>query len=141
MKVRRILVPVKGSQIDAEIIEFACNYARRVKAEVYAIYVIEVKRSLPLDAEMQPEMEWGEQILEQAERAAESVDWRIQSELLQAREIGPAIVDEAIERSVDVIVMGIPYSKRIGEFDMGKIVPYVLKNAPCRVWVLRDARV
>jgi nucleotide-binding universal stress UspA family protein len=140
MKLRRILAPVNGTAIDSEVIEFACSVAKRTKAEIYAIYVIEVKRSLPLDADMQPEMERGEQVLEQAEHIAEANDCRIQSELLQAREIGPAIVDEAIERSVDMVVLGLPFSKRIGEFELGKTASYVLKHAPCRVWVLREAR-
>ncbi len=139
MKVRRILVPVNGNRTDSEAIEFACSYAKRTKAEVFAIYVIEVKRTLPLDAEIQPEIERGEQVLEQAERVAEGVDCQIQAELLQARDVGPAIVDEAIERGVDLIVMGLTYKKRFGEFNLGRAVPYVLKQAPCQVWILRES--
>ncbi len=139
MKARRILVPVSGSATDSEAVGFACNCAKKAKAEVYAIYVIEVKRALPLDAEIQPEIERGEQVLERAERVAEGADCKIQAELLQAREVGPAIVDEAIERGVDLIVMGLSYKKRFGEFNLGRAVPYVLKHAPCRVWVLRES--
>jgi hypothetical protein len=40
---------------------------------------------------------------------------------------------------VDLILLGINYEKRFGEFSMGKTVPYVLKNAPCRVWICRQA--
>lgn len=139
MKARRILVPVNGSAPDAEAVGFACNCAKKTKADVFAIYVIEVKRALPLDAEIQPEIERGEQVLEQAERAAEAADCQIHAELLQARDVGPAIVDEAIERGVDLIVMGLGYKKRFGEFNLGRAVPYVLKHAPCRVWILRES--
>jgi Universal stress protein family len=48
-------------------------------------------------------------------------------------------VDEALEREVDLIVMGIGYKRKFGEFDMGHTAPYVLKNAPCRVWLARAA--
>lgn len=139
MKARRILVPVSGSAPDTDAVEFACNCAKKFKAEVYAIYVIEVKRALPLDAEIQPEIERGEQVLERAEQVAQAMDCQIQAELLQARDVGPAIVDEAIERGVDLIVMGLSYKKRFGEFNLGRAVPYVLKHAPCRVWVLRES--
>jgi len=47
-------------------------------------------------------------------------------------------VDEAIERGVDVIIMGLKYEKRFGDFDMGIVVPYILRNAPCRVLVWRE---
>ena len=35
--------------------------------------------------------------------------------------------------------MGIGYKRKFGEFDLGQTAPYVLKNAPCRVWLARAA--
>lgn len=134
----RILVPVNGNPTDREVVELACQVAKKAKAQVIAIYVIEVRRTLPLDVELPTETANGEEILERVERAAEDLDQEIQTELLQARDVGTTIVDEAIERGVDLIVMGITYKKRFGEFDLGKTTPYVLKNAPCRVWVVRE---
>jgi nucleotide-binding universal stress UspA family protein len=59
--------------------------------------------------------------------------------LLQARDVGAALVDEATERGADVLVVGLGYRKRFGgDFAIGRTVPYVLKNAPCAVWVLRE---
>ena len=40
----------------------------------------------------------------------------------------------------DLIVMGLPYKRRFGEFNLGKTVPYVLKNANCRVMLFREHR-
>ncbi len=88
---------------------------------------------------IEPEVRKGEAVLDQAERVAEELDYEVDAELLQAREVGPAVVDEAIERGVDLIVLGVPYKKRFGEFNLGKVAPYVLKNAPCRVWLVRQA--
>ena len=64
---------------------------------------------------------------------AEEQDYEVATDLLQAREAGPTIIDEAVEREVDVILMGVTYKKRFGQFSLGNVVPYVLKNAPCRV--------
>ncbi len=140
MKFLRILVPVSGdnAEADKEAIELACRMAKEAKGKVYVVYVIQVKRSLPLDAELEPETQTAEEVLGRAEEAADEQDYEIETDLLQTREIGPAIVDEAMERSVDVILMGMGYRKRFGQFDMGETIPYVLENAPCRVIVLRQ---
>jgi len=138
-KLTNILVPVSGNPIDEEAIGLACRVAKGSKGKVYAVYVVEVNRTLPLDAELAGEVQKGESILDEAERVAAELSYEIESEVLQAREVGPALVDEAIERGIDLIVLGITYKKRFGEFHMGKVVPYILKNAPCRVWMVREA--
>ena len=139
MKVNKVLVPVVGNSIDDEAILLACSVARRQKAKVYVIYVIEVSRALPLDAEIHADIEKGEQVLDHADRLAGDNDATVETELLQAREIGPAIVDEAVERGVDAIIIGVPYRKQFGEFTLGSTANYVLKNAPCAVWACREA--
>ena len=139
IEARRILVPIKGNPTDDEVIQLALELGRRSKAQVFAIHVIEVKRTLPLDAELQEEAERGEDVLNRAEQVADQAGLSIHTDLLQARDVGPAIVDEALERGIDLIVLGITYKKRFGEFDLGKTAPYVLKHAPCRVWVCRQA--
>ena len=48
----KILVPVRGTRADDEAIKLACTLAKRTASQVSALYVIEVKRSLPLDAEV-----------------------------------------------------------------------------------------
>ncbi|TET40129.1 MAG: universal stress protein [Dehalococcoidia bacterium] len=138
MEVTKVLVPVNGERVDEEVIKLACTIARRRKGKVYVVYVIQVKRALPLDAEIESETQKGEKILKRAERIAGELDYQVETELLQAREVGPALVDEAVERGVDLILMGINYKKRFGEFNLGSTVPYVLKNAPCRVLLWRE---
>ena len=134
----KILVPVNGSSLDATVVALAAQLARRAKGRVYAIYVIEVRRTLPLDADMPAERRDADVALDRVERAAEEADQEIETEILQARDIGTAIVEEAVEANVDLILMGIPYRRKFGEFDLGRTVPYVLKNAPCEVWVCRE---
>jgi nucleotide-binding universal stress UspA family protein len=50
-------------------------------------------------------------------------------------------VDEVVERSVDVLVMGLAYGKRFGECDLGETAEYVLRHTPCQVWLVREAAV
>ena len=131
-------MPVNGSDADRGAIDLACQVARRQKTRVEAIYVIEVNRSLPIDAEMQAEIERGESVLDASERISHEHDVEMETSLLQARDVGAAIVDEAVQLRADVIVMGMPYKRKFGEFAMGPTATYVLKNAPCLVWVARQ---
>ena len=133
MDFNRILVPVAGTEADDEAIRLACRLARRVKGKIRAIYVITVKRSLPLDAEIETETKKAEAILDRAQGVADEEDYEIETDLLQAREAGPSVVDEAVERNIDLILMGIKYKRAFGQFNLGSVVPYILENAPCRV--------
>ncbi|MDZ7318909.1 MAG: universal stress protein [candidate division KSB1 bacterium] len=138
MTFTHILVPVSGNPVDEEAIRLAVLIARQDKAKISAIHVIEVQRNLPLNAENAPQLERGEWILSQAERVAKSAKGSIETELLQARIAGAALVNEAIERHVDLIIVGVPYRKPLGEFVLGTTTNYLLQNAPCRVWLCRE---
>lgn len=134
---KSILVPVNGSEYSLNAVEFACNIARRTRATVHVVHVIEVKRSLPLDAELVTEAQAGEAILAEAEAVARRQDSEVAGDLLQARDAGHAIVDEAVERQADVIVLGVPFRRPFGEFELGKVATHVLKSAHCEVILLR----
>jgi nucleotide-binding universal stress UspA family protein len=70
---------------------------------------------------------------------AEQEKVALESQLLQARDVGAALVDEAVAIDADAIVMGLPYHVRFGgDFALGQTIPYVFKNAPCRVLVVRE---
>ena len=131
------MVPLSGGSADEETIKLACKLARKPKAKVYAVYIIEVERSLPLDTPVDSETEKAEEILTRAEDIATKAGYEIETDLLQAREIGPAIVNEAVEKGVDLIVMGIGYKKRLGVFDLGETIPYIFKEAPCQILLYR----
>lgn len=138
MELNRILVAASGNGADEEAVKLACNLAKKSKARIYVVYVIEVKRSLPLDAVIESEIQRAEEVLTRAEDIAAERDYEVETDLIQAREAGPAIVDEAMERDVDLILMGVTYKKRFGAFSLGSAIPHVLKEAPCRVLLCRD---
>jgi len=133
MEFKKILVPVVGTEADDEAIKLACQLARKDKGKIWAVYVITIKRALPLEAEIEPEIRKAEEILDHAESVADEQDYEVETDLLQSREAGPSIVEEALEREVDLILMGLEYKTSFGQFSLGSVAPYVLKNAPCRV--------
>jgi len=143
MEYSKILVPVVGSNVDSEAMKLACRLAKKdkekekdkekVKGRIWAVSVVAIKRALPLDAEIDSEIQRAEEVLDKVERIAEEEEFEIETDVLQARDVGPAIIDEAVERGVDLIVMGIVYKRQFGQFSLGDVVPYVLKNSPCPV--------
>ncbi len=137
MKFYRILVTVDGGDADRDAIEMACKLARETKGTVFVVHVIEVKRSLPLNASLDAHADEGGRILRRAQDFADAHGCNLETDLLQAREPGPAIVTEALEKQIDLILLGMGYRTKFGQFEIGETIPYVLKNAPCRVMVLR----
>ena len=108
----------------------ACGLTKRNKGKIYAVYVIEVARALALDAEMIPEAHKAEEVLSRAEQIGEELDGKVEGEILQARDAGHAIVDEAIERRVSAVVLGVGYERPLGEFEMGHTAQYVIDPRP-----------
>ena len=133
MEYGNVLVPVVGTEVDEEVMKLACRLAKKEKGKVWAVSIVTVKRALPLDAEIDSQIQSAEDVLDHVVKVAEGEDYEVETEVLQAREVGPAIIDEAVERGIDLILMGIKYKKSFGQFSLGNVVPYVLKNAPCPV--------
>jgi nucleotide-binding universal stress UspA family protein len=133
MEFKHILLPVAGTEADEEAMKLACRVARKDKGKIWVVTVVAIKRARPLDAEIDSEIQKAEELLDRMESIAEEEDYQVETDVLQAREVGPAIVDEAVERGADLILMGTRYKRRFGQFSLGSVVPYVLKNAPCPV--------
>ncbi|MDP9245106.1 MAG: universal stress protein [Chloroflexota bacterium] len=138
MKLTNILVPLAGTVIDPDIIEYAIALARSTKAKITVVHVIEVKWNMPLDAVLDAELERGEEILAHAEKVAEKLGSHITTEVLQAREAAAAIIDTAVEQKSELILLGMPYRKRLGRVYVGGTVEEVYLRAPCAVLAYRQ---
>jgi nucleotide-binding universal stress UspA family protein len=134
MEFNKILVPVSGSKADEGAIDLACDLVRQKgKRTIIAVHVIPVDRSLPLDAEIEAEMARSEVMLSRVEQQVKKRGCAVQTDILQAREVGSAIINVAREQQVDLIIVSLTYKRQFGEFCLGDVAPYVLKNAPCHV--------
>jgi nucleotide-binding universal stress UspA family protein len=138
VKLTNILVPLAGTAIDPDLIEFAIALGRQHKAKITVVHVIEVKWNMPLDAVLDAELEHGEEILALAEKVAEKQGAQITTEVLQAREAAAAIVDTAVEQKSELILIGMPYRKRLGRVYVGRTVEEVYVKAPCAVLAYRE---
>jgi nucleotide-binding universal stress UspA family protein len=131
---RHILVPVSGEPDDEPLVRAAARLAQVHKARLSVVYVVEVPMELPEDAEDVPGARKADEVLNQMEKVA-GID--LDPVVLQAREPGQAIVEQAIDSAADLIFMGVHVRERMGVLTLGKTATYVLRHAPCTVWVCR----
>jgi len=141
MQLRRIVVPLGGTAADPDVIKIAATLAKANKAQVTAIHVIEVRWNLALDAVLDAETERGEVLLDEAAKIAQQAGVTIETELLQARDAAAAIIDTARERDADLILLGMPFRKRLGRVYVGRTVENVYIGAPCAVLAYRQEEI
>ena len=136
---RRAVVALSGHPNGQRLVRLVADLAKVQKAAVIGVHVVEIDWSMPLDMDVAGRSDEIQQILDLAEGTAEDAGIALESVLLQARDVGAALVDEAIERDADLLVVGLAYRTKFGgDFAVGRTIPYVLKNAPCAVWVVRE---
>lgn len=137
--VRHILLGVNGGPTDPLVVKLGCQLAREQRASLTAVHVVEVDWGHDLSEDISSGNEAAAAVLDRAETIAEKLQVPLATALLQARDIGAALVDEATEQHADLMVMGLPYRKKFGgDFAIGRTVPYVLQNAPFGVIVVRE---
>jgi nucleotide-binding universal stress UspA family protein len=112
----------------------ACSLAGcKGKKTIIAVHVIPVERCLPLDAEVDAALGHAEGVMSAVEKQVEKLGHVALTDILQAREVGPAIVQACREHRADLILISLNSRVQGGEFRLGNLVHHILKNAPCRV--------
>jgi nucleotide-binding universal stress UspA family protein len=132
----RILVPVKIGLIGDEVLATAIKLAEDHGAAITALHVVRVPLDQPMDAELFDAEERAEASLAEAKLLAAELDVTIDGVIARSRAIGEAVVEVALERDADLIVMGSsPRWRRQSRF-FSPTVDYVLRHAQCEVMVI-----
>ena len=137
MDVRRILVPMKVGDIGEEMVATAIALAKERGAAVEALTVVRVPRKYSLEGPLPEDVaQRVDASLEEARVLGEEQGVEVNTEVVRARSIGHAIVEEARARDVDLIVLGsAPRWRRQSRF-FSPTVDFVLRRAPCEVLVV-----
>jgi basic amino acid/polyamine antiporter, APA family len=138
LEFRSILVPIAAGYPSDEAMDFACRLAAERRASIVALTAIQVPLELPLDTELPDDVREANEQLDEARAIGESYGVRVTGRIARTRNIGRAIVDEAVRRGAEVIVMAGPRRVRLqhGRRQIfGDSVDFVLRHAPCRVMV------
>ena len=80
----------------------------------------------------------GEHILSRIERIASEEKCKVQAQLLKARQAGPAIVLEATNRNMNMIIIGLPYKQPNSPRSLGSTASYLLDHANCELLFWRE---
>jgi nucleotide-binding universal stress UspA family protein len=140
---RRILVPLAGGDADDDALRLTALLLGDAEhpadgMEVVLVHVIEVGFERTLDTEDERATAFADEVLDRGAAFLEARKVPNRVGMIQARAAGPAIVDEAVASSADLIVMGLRYKRRFGgSWDAGRTVPYVMRNSKAPVWCLR----
>jgi nucleotide-binding universal stress UspA family protein len=136
----KAVLGLNGGPTDELVVHFGCQLAKAANAELVAVHVVEVDWRHELSDDVSTGDVGAAAMLDLAETIAQRYKVKLTADLLQARDVGAALVDEAIELGADAVIVGLPYRTRFGgDFALGAVVPYVFQNAPCQVIVVREA--
>ena len=128
---------MKLGSIGEEMVATAIALAKEHDATVEAITVVKVPREHALDEALPGELAArAEASVAEARALGEENGVEVNAEAVLARSIGHAIVEEALRREVDLIVLGSSARWRRQSRFFSPTVDHVLKHAPCEVLVV-----
>ncbi len=136
LEYRHILVPVGDDPESERAVDYAARLAAERGARLVVVTVVEVPLELPLEAALPEEVELANALLDEARAIGESYGVRVIERLIRARSFGRAVIDEAVTRRSDIIVVGAERNtRRRRPMVFSPTVEQILKHAPCRVLV------
>lgn len=132
MTYKNILVPLDGGKASLDVIELVCSFQKVAQATIHAVFVIEVPRNLPLDADMPEKVEFARSILNRVSNLAQGYDVVLHTAIVYARSTGEVIVSTASDLNCDVIAIAQDNHKL-------SIIPdaaaTIYHKAKCHVWM------
>ncbi len=149
-KIGKILIPTRGENFN--LIQYAAGVAKTNDAHVTILNVIEIPISLPLDTFFPDRLLKADTVLEACQAICREYGIPAKTQVLQSRSAGKAICETAQDGSFDLIIMGASLAgsaiegrrkikRTVGTaFPLGSTVDYVLRHAPCRVWVCAEGK-
>ncbi len=140
-KLEKLLVATDRSQFSDGAIREAINFAKKCSSRLYAVSVLETNPEYETIGSNVFEKEEAEAIayLDSIKARAADEGLRCETILHEAADPSQAIVDEASEKKVDMIVIGRRGRTGLLKVLMGKVAAKVIAHAPCKVLVVPKA--
>jgi APA family basic amino acid/polyamine antiporter len=133
-----IMVPVLGGRLDHPAMVIACKVAAERGASIVVAGVLEVPQSLPLHAELgEAEVQVNVQ-LDLARAIADEYGVEAITRVLRTRRGDMAVLEEALRRETQLIVLGVNPRRHLGLSLVGRTNERIMKRSPVRVLVVRE---
>ena len=92
---RRAVVALSGDPNGQRLVRLVAELARPTRPSWSAVHVVEIDWTMPLDADVAGRSEEVQRVLDMAEATPRTPSVKLEPVLLQARDVGAALVDEA----------------------------------------------
>jgi nucleotide-binding universal stress UspA family protein len=130
------VVIVFSAEIHSEhMMALAVRLAQRERAELLAVYIIEVPLTLPPDAVMEKEQRDALGVLATAEAIARKKSVEIKTEIINARSVSQGVLNVAAQYDAHLIVLGAYTEGRYTGAPLGRAIEAIAGNAPCDVLI------
>ena len=145
MLYKKIVIPTDGSDVSIEAARHAIEIGKLMKAEIYAIYVIDIAPFIGLPTEGFWETmkeilnEEGEKALKNVKKMAEEYGANVKCEILEGVPANE-IVEFAEKKRADIIVMGTSGKTGLDRFLLGSVAEKVIRNAHCPVLIVKKQK-
>jgi len=135
-EMRTILMAYRGTEEDKRVLRWLCRLAKQGRTHLRLVYVLTVPFTEQVDVAEPAGLQQAEQMLLEGERIAEREGMVAAADIVQARDAGSGLVSEAEEVEAALLVMTdrrhlLPMENPLGY----GTVAYVMRHAPCPVWV------
>jgi APA family basic amino acid/polyamine antiporter len=137
---RTIVVPVVRSPESEDALIAAARLAAERGSMIAVLHVLEVPLARQLDADLGAIEDRGHQLLDDAQALVEEYGVRVVTRLARARSAVSAIVDDAVARNAELIVLGAPRRGPRTREPIGRTTARIVKASPVRVLVAAGRR-
>lgn len=132
---KRVLIYTDGKPHSERVIDFFCAIQKVQNATINVVYVIEVPRSLPINAHLPKEMELAKRAMEATEEIAARHEISVNISVIYARSMEYSVISTAEELKCDVIAIAQDNEKlRI----FRNAASNIYEKAKCSVWLFND---
>tara|TARA_Y100000741_G_C17991016_1_gene452038 strand:+ start:47 stop:469 length:423 start_codon:yes stop_codon:yes gene_type:complete len=130
---KKIVLLISKYHESNNMIQNASEIIRNHGGVLYLIYVIKMKMDVSVDAEVENLVEEGENYLDEATQTAKLPRSSVETQLLQSRDIGSAIIYESNLINPDIIYLGQNKNYDYEKFFLDEDIKYIFENANCDV--------
>lgn len=136
---KNILVAIDGSKYSDAALKEAISISRACFSKLYVLSVVEVNPEYEALAPRLVEKAEGEtrRLLESAKKKVQKEGLECETVVHQGDDPAQQIVEEAVKKKINMIVMGIHGRRGLKKLMMGSVTAKVLAHTPCSVLVVK----
>lgn len=137
--IKRILVPIDGSEYSNRAINYACNIAKKFKSELTLICVVPPPILFGAEAgitDFGALEDAGKKIINSSKKLVEDKGFKPILKL-EIGQVADKIIQIASDEDFDLIIMGSRGLSAIKSFLLGSVSDKVSHHAPCPVLIVR----